>query len=226
MPISSILTVICLLLSVTLTAQVPPPPPLDSVNVGDKVFTKVEVEANYPGGEDAWRKYLIKNLKPDVPADNYAPAGRYTVIIKFIVSRNGSLSGIEAETNQGYGMEEEVIRIIKRSGTWQAAVQNKRTVNAYRRQPVTFLVEDDDFDIQSKVPYTFFTATDNRIYIQARKVKNENLSVSISDGTITSIVDDQYIVRVDKPGRVTLTLYNKKNNKKIGAASFEVKPKN
>ncbi|MEO7764540.1 MAG: energy transducer TonB [Ferruginibacter sp.] len=220
-----ILTVIFLLFSATLTAQVTPPPP-DSAILEDKVFTKVEVEANYPGGEVAWKNFLIKNLNPDVPADNDAPAGKYTVIVKFVVTRNGTLSGIQAETNQGYGMEEEVLRLIKRSGTWEAAVQNKRTVNAYRRQPVTFLVEDDDFSIQSKVPYTFFTAGDNRIYIQAKKVKNENLSVSISEGSINSTGDDQYIVRVDKPGRVTLTLYNKKNNKKIGAASFEVKQKN
>lgn len=220
-----ILTIILLLFSVTLHAQVPPIPP-DSVNIDNRVFTKVEVEANYPGGEVAWKNFLIKNLNPDVPADHDAPAGTYRVIVKFVVTRNGSLSDIQAETNQGYGMEEEVIRLIKRSGTWIAAVQNKRTVNAYRRQPVTFLVEYEDFDIQSKVPNTFFTTIDNKIYIQAKKVKNENLSVSISEGTITATAADQYIVRVDKPGRVILTLHNKKNNKKIGAASFEVKAKN
>ncbi|MEO6542261.1 MAG: hypothetical protein ABIN74_14760 [Ferruginibacter sp.] len=224
MNLFSMLTVICILFSVTLTAQVAPPP--DSVTVDERIFTQVEVEAYYPGGDAAWRNFLIKNLNPDVPVDNDAPAGKYTVIVKFVVTLNGTLSSIAAETNQGYGMEQEVIRLIKRSGTWKAAVQNKRTVNAYRRQPVTFLVEDDDFDIQSKVPFTFFTATDNKIYIQAKKVKNENLSVSISEGTISSTGDDQYIVRVDKPGRVTLTLNNTKTNKKIGAASFEVKTKN
>jgi hypothetical protein len=209
----------------SLFGQVPPPPPADTTG-DDKIFLKVETEAIYPGGGNAWKEFLVKNLNPNVPSDNDAPAGKYTVIIKFIVSRNGTLSGIEAETNQGYGMEQEVIRLIKTSGKWQPAVQNKRTVNAYRRQPVTFLVEDDEFSIQSKVPYTFFTGIDNKIYIQANKVKNEDLSVSISSGTITSTFDDQYIVRVDKPGRVTITLFNKKKNRKVGAASYEVKDKN
>jgi hypothetical protein len=225
MALTKILTVIFLLFSVALTAQIAPPPLPDTFTVDGKVFSKVEVEAGYPGGDDAWRNFLIKNLNADVPADNDAPAGKYTVIVKFVVTREGTLSDIQAETNEGYRMEQEVIRLIKRSGKWNAAIQNKRMVNAYRRQPVTFLVEDDDLEIQSKVQYTLFTATDNKIYIQVKKVKNENMIASISAGTITSTVDDQYIVRVDKPGRVTITLYNKKN-KKIAAACFEVKTKN
>jgi len=226
MSLSRILMVFFLLLSVSLTAQVSPPPPPDSVKVNYKVFIQVEEEAYYTADDTAWRKYLIRNLNPNVPVDNDAPAGRYTVIVKFIVSKDGSLSDIACENDPGFGMCGEVIRPIKKSKNWQPAVQNKRAVNAYRRQRVTFLVEYADFKIQSEVPYTFFTATDNKIHIQAGKVKNKKLSVSISSGTITSTGDDQYIVRVDKPGRVTLTLYKKRSNKKIGAASFEVKTKN
>jgi len=31
----------------------------------------------------------------------------------------------------GYGMEQEVLRIIQRSGNWTPAYQNKRPVNSY-----------------------------------------------------------------------------------------------
>jgi protein TonB len=37
-------------------------------------------------------------------------------------------------------MEEEVVRIIKKGPKWKPAVQNGKLVNAYRRQPVTFVV--------------------------------------------------------------------------------------
>ena len=39
-------------------------------------------------------------------------------------------------------MEEEVMRIIKKGPKWIPAMQNGRPVNAYRRQPVTFMVEE------------------------------------------------------------------------------------
>ena len=106
----------------------------------DKVFQEDAIMASFPGGQEAWRKYLVKNLKPNTPVKKKAPAGTYTVIIRFIVARDGSISDIAAETSHGYGMEEEVIRIIKKGPKWNPGIQNGRTVNAYRRQPVTFLV--------------------------------------------------------------------------------------
>jgi periplasmic protein TonB len=106
-----------------------------------KIFTKVEVEAGFPGGDAAWRNYLQKNLNTEVPADNGAGEGTYTVIVKFVVSKDGSLSQIECETDPGFGVCQEAIRVIKRTKNWTPAIQNGRNVNAYRRQPITFLVQ-------------------------------------------------------------------------------------
>lgn len=106
------------------------------------VYSKVSVEASFPGGDDGWREYLMKNLKANVPVKKKAPAGVYRVVVKFTVSIDGTLTGIEAETAHGYGMEEEVIRIIKKGPKWTPALIDKKPVNAYRRQPVTFAVEE------------------------------------------------------------------------------------
>ena len=108
----------------------------------DKIFTKVENEAAFPGGETAWRRYLEKNLNPSTPVDNGAPEGTYQVIVRFIVSKDGSISDVQAETKHGYGMEDEAVKIIKRGPKWTPALQNGRNVNAYRRQPITFLVQE------------------------------------------------------------------------------------
>lgn len=109
----------------------------------NKVFTKVEVEAGFPGGEGGWRRYLTNNLNANTPVENGAPEGTYTVIVRFIVSKDGSISDVTAETNHGYGMEEEAVKIIKRGPKWTPAIQNGRNVNAYRRQPITFLVQEN-----------------------------------------------------------------------------------
>jgi len=109
----------------------------------DKVFTKVENEASFPGGQPAWVRYLTKNLNANAPVDNGASPGTYQVIVKFIVSKDGSISDVQAETKHGFGMEDEAVKIIKRGPKWTPALQNGRNVNAYRRQPITFVVEDN-----------------------------------------------------------------------------------
>jgi protein TonB len=105
------------------------------------IFTRVEVEAQFPGGYNAWSTYLKKNLKGDTPVKNGAPAGRYNVVIKFIVSWDGKIKGIVPETKHSYGMEEEVMRIIAKGPKWIPASQNGKNVNSYKRQVVTFVVE-------------------------------------------------------------------------------------
>lgn len=115
-----------------------------------KVFEKVEVEAEFPGGLTAWREFIINNLRPDVPVNRGAPAGEYTVVVKFIVDKEGGVTEVKAITNYGYGMEAEVIRMIKKSPKWSPAQQDGRTVNAYRQQPITFLVEESKKKKKSK----------------------------------------------------------------------------
>jgi hypothetical protein len=106
--------------------------------IKDFIFEK---EAEYPGGAQAWIRFISNNVKSKVPIKNKAPNGTYTVIIKFIVDKNGQVADLKPETNLGYGMEEEAIRVISKSPKWINAIQNNKPVNAYRRQPLTFVVQ-------------------------------------------------------------------------------------
>ena len=108
----------------------------------NKVFEKVEVEASFKGGERAWLKYLEKNLDQNVPVKNGCKPGEYTVVIQFIVDKEGSVSDVRALTNHGFGMEEEAMRMIKKGPYWVPAVQNGRQVKAYRKQPITFEIAE------------------------------------------------------------------------------------
>ena len=109
----------------------------------DQIFTKVEIEAGYPGGLGAFKKYLEKNLNAQVATENNAPAGTYTVIVRFVVSKDGSISDVTPETSVGYGMEAEAVRVIKKSPNWTPAQQNGNVVKAYRRQPISFVVAEE-----------------------------------------------------------------------------------
>jgi protein TonB len=108
--------------------------------IEDMIFTKVEFEAEYPGGTRAWSAFISQNLRGDVPSRKKAPAGTYNVVAQFIVDKTGKVTEVKALTNHGYGMEEEVVRVIRRSPRWTPARQDGRWVKAYRNQPITFVV--------------------------------------------------------------------------------------
>ena len=103
----------------------------------EEPYRSVEVDAQFSGN---WRAFLESNLNADVVTENSAPAGRYTVVIEFVVDKEGKVSDVVALTNHGYGMEAEAIRVIKKSKSWEPAIQNGRKVKAYRRQPIVFEV--------------------------------------------------------------------------------------
>jgi hypothetical protein len=199
--------------------------PLDSLDIEGKVFEKVEVEASFPGGETAWRKYLEKNLNPNVPVENGAPIGIYTVIVQFIVDRNGNISDVKTLTNFGFGMEQEVIRIIQKGPSWTPASQSNKPVKAYRKQPITFVIEDGDIEIIMDKKYILYTGIDNVIKINVSKVKEEDLEVSLSQGTITPESDGNFHIKVNNPGKAILYITSKKRNKELGSVYFVVKKK-
>lgn len=199
----------------------------DSTTSENRIFEKVDFEATFPGGLPAWKKHLEKNLKPTVPIDNGAPVGNYTVVVQFIVDKEGVVSDIKALTNFGYGMEQEVIRVIQKGPRWLAANQNGRKVKAYRKQPITFVVEADGFEIIMKEKYVLYTGIQNAISINVDRTKNEDLELRISQGSIVANDDSgNYIINVTNPGRAILNINNKEKNKTIGSVYFVVKKKN
>ncbi|HQZ74461.1 MAG TPA: hypothetical protein PLO70_08080, partial [Chitinophagaceae bacterium] len=62
-----LLTTFLLVSPILYSQQPPPPPPADTIEVNDKIFDRVEFEADYPGGINEWVKYLQRNLRADVP---------------------------------------------------------------------------------------------------------------------------------------------------------------
>ncbi len=104
----------------------------------DKTFTKVEIESEYPGGTSAWQRYLNKSLRyPQDAIDNEVQG---TVVVQFIVDKEGTVSAVEAISGPEE-LREEAARVIKKSGKWTPAVQNGRQVKSYKKQPITFRLE-------------------------------------------------------------------------------------
>lgn len=110
----------------------------------NKEFTSVQVEAKYPGGQPAWKKYLERNLRQQTPVDNGAPPGQYAVVVSFLVSKDGSTSEVKAVSapDPDYGTAAEAVRVIERSGKWNPAIQNGRQVIYREKQKIIFQVSE------------------------------------------------------------------------------------
>ncbi len=105
----------------------------------DKTFTKVEIESEYPGGASAWQRYLNKSLRyPQEAQDNEIQG---TVVVQFIVDKEGMVSDVEAISGPKE-LRDEAVRVIKKSGKWTPAVQNGRQVKSYKKQPIVFRLEE------------------------------------------------------------------------------------
>jgi protein TonB len=112
--------------------------PVQNENSGDAgAFIPIEKEASYPGGPKAWMRFLIKNCS--TPPEAIEKGIQGTVIVQFVVDETGNVSEEQAIS----GPEElkgEAIRVIKKSGRWEPALQNGRHVKSYKKQPLVFTV--------------------------------------------------------------------------------------
>ncbi|MGZ4049589.1 MAG: energy transducer TonB, partial [Bacteroidia bacterium] len=101
----------------------------------NKVFTKVEHEGEFPGGRDAWIKYIVSKIKASI--DSFTEKDYGTCVVKFIVNTDGSVSNVEATIMQNTHLAEIAMNAIRTGPKWIPATQNDHTVAAYRLQPVT-----------------------------------------------------------------------------------------
>ncbi len=96
-----------------------------------------EKEAAFPGGDKAWKKYLIKKLGNDNPADKSFQGGK--VFINFVVGTDGSIEETFVSKSAEYILDETSLKIIASAPTWNPAFQNGKHVRAFRRQPLTYV---------------------------------------------------------------------------------------
>jgi len=98
-----------------------------------------EKEANFAGGEKAWKKYLETNLKtPDRAIDLCANG---MVLVSFVVNVTGHIGDVSLIKSVEYSADQEAMRIIKNAPLWEPAIQDGHPVKAYRIQPITFRVD-------------------------------------------------------------------------------------
>lgn len=107
--------------------------PIESVV---RKFIVVEEQASFPGGSEAWMKYLMKNFKYPRTAKRSGIEGR--VFLSFYVDLDGNLSNIEVLRGIGGGCDQEAIRVLKQSPKWNPGKQRGVAVKSPMTLFITF----------------------------------------------------------------------------------------
>lgn len=103
----------------------------------DIVFTKVEIEAAFPGGPVSWQRYVTRAIQSQI--DQFTKSDYGTCLVRFIVDKTGKVSDVEAATMKGTKLAKIAVDAIKNGPNWIPAQVNGRYVRAYRIQPFTLL---------------------------------------------------------------------------------------
>lgn len=130
----------------------------------DKVFTETETSASFPGGELGWQSYLKRNINNQRAVNNGASTGTYKVVASFIVTNTGKVSDVRIEKDPGYGMGQEVIRILEKGPAWKPAMQRGKSVHSKMMKTVTFFLSTEKPKEQIKETTTVLNVSLDTLY--------------------------------------------------------------
>ncbi|MFM9951651.1 MAG: energy transducer TonB [Saprospiraceae bacterium] len=135
----------------------PPPPPPDIEISHEPPFRAVEQMPRFPGCEDmagsqsekyecATQKlleFVYKNIKYPALARENGISG--TVVVSFVVEKDGKLSGLELAKDIGGGCGTEALRVVnlmtEKGLTWTAGKQRGRPVRVQFNLPVKYRLD-------------------------------------------------------------------------------------
>ena len=93
-------------------------------------------QPQFPGGMQAWLSFLSRNLHAPEELES---GEKRTVVIRFHVAEDGSVTRFQVEKSAGTAFDEEVIRVLKKMPKWAPALKAGQPVSVSFTQPVTFV---------------------------------------------------------------------------------------
>ena len=121
------------------TAPTPKEIAIEIASRQDDVFITVEQQPQYPGGMDALRIFLTRNLNYTRSSANAGVSGR--VFVSFVVNTDGTLADVQVLKGIGFGCDEEAVRVIQKMPHGKPGKQSGRAVRVKYNLPIAFTLE-------------------------------------------------------------------------------------
>ena len=103
------------------------------------IFQVVEEMPEFPGGMGEAMKFLAKNIKYPVAAQQAKIEGR--VIVQFVVERDGSISDIHTVRSVSPELDAEAIRVVSLMPKWNPGKQRGKAVAVKYTMPIMFRLQ-------------------------------------------------------------------------------------
>ncbi len=102
----------------------------------DVIFTVVEDQPEFPGGEEARQRFLEENLRYPTMAREAGIQG--TVFVTFVVETDGSVTDVRVLRGIGGGCDQEAIRVVEMMPRWEPGRQRGQPVRVQFNMPIRF----------------------------------------------------------------------------------------
>lgn len=105
----------------------------------DEVSDFPDVEAKFEGGYEAWKDFLLNEL--DYPEISIEYNEQGTVYLSFVIELDGSVGEVKVLRGVSRLLDQEAIRVIKKSPKWSPGMVNGRPVRTRINVPINFVLQ-------------------------------------------------------------------------------------
>jgi protein TonB len=106
--------------------------------VEEKTYEMFDIQKppSFPGGEQQLLKYLSENIQyPALARENNIQG---TVVLTFVVGKNGNVTDVQIVKDVGGGTGKEAVRVVKAMPKWNPGEANGHPVKVRFTLPVRF----------------------------------------------------------------------------------------
>jgi protein TonB len=121
---------------VEIQAPIAPPEEEEEEQV---IHIRVEKMPEFPGGQDALNRFLVRNIKYPLLAQENGIQGR--VVCQFVVNSDGSIVDISVVRGVEESLDKEAIRVIKSMPKWTPGRQGGKSVRVKYTLPIRFKLQ-------------------------------------------------------------------------------------
>ncbi len=103
------------------------------------VFFIVEEMPEFPGGEEALRKFIATSVKYPVIAQENGIQGR--VYVSFVVNTKGQVTDVKIARGVDPNLDKEAIRVVNSMPAWKPGKQRGKAVKVSYTVPINFVLQ-------------------------------------------------------------------------------------
>jgi protein TonB len=115
-----------------------PPGPKTVVVVDNEIIDFPDVEAGFPGGSNAMKKWIQENVVYPDMAMQMGDQGK--VYLSFVVEPDGSVTNVQVQRGVSDELDREAKRVVRKMPKWVPGEAKGKAVRTRCRLPITFTI--------------------------------------------------------------------------------------